>query len=526
MSFKLLNQKSAKKDQPTENIKVEFGSKYETGLLSICLQNPLKLAELRSKITDNYFLFEHNRVAFVAMSTLQDNPKVKTIDSALLIQAAKDLGIYETGIGEQYFVTLTNAVYDESNFDFYLDQVSEAYNKYRLSSLADNLKGKTFEARRNLDTDLSVKDITSNFIAELSSLEAGNEDGIITLSDVCDEYYDQLEDKGLSIPGLRTGFNLLDSYMNGFTNGSLTIFAAMAKQGKSSLLLNLALSIIDNYDIDVLYLSTEMPTKDDSYRLLAMVSDVNLSEILHGTAFEDPVKAQKITSARKIIKEKYAPRLHMQYVPFFKGDVIFNKIRLAKYKFKVGLAIFDYIKMDQVTKEESGAREDQILGDLTNYLKMAAGNCNIPVLSACQINTRNNNIADSDRLIRYCDTLIRIDKMNLPDIDQSSIPMLKKYGTTWLNIIANRSGRCGKVPVTHYKPRLKFVPALLKEEKEDSVDADYILNNLVPEMEGTPNTLESVSEADIANDNPYGLSITPLVAGQDPFNTDDEDPLF
>lgn len=529
MSFKLLADKDRNKDAITgsgiksktlDNLKIQYGSKYETGLLAICFHNPPKLAELRSKITDQYFLFEHNKIAYVALCSLQDNPKVEKIDTALLIQAAKDLGIYETGVGDQYFVVLSSLTPDEANYEFYLNQVTESYNKYKLTLVADSLKEKAFESRKNLDKDQTVKEITSSFIAELSSLEAGGEDEIITLSEVWDTYYSELKDSGTGIPGISTGFPILDQYINGLTDGSLTIFAAAAKQGKSSLLLNMALSVISQYDKDVLYLSTEMPTKQDSYRLLSMVSGVNLSEILQGYAFTDPEKKEKLDLASKLIATKYAPKLHMQYLPFFNADVVFNKIRLGSYKYKIGLAIFDYIKLDTVERDGPSIREDQVLGDLTNYLKMAAGKCNIPVLSACQINTRSNNIADSDRLIRYCDTLVRIDNMSFKEIDQSNIDSLKKYGTTWLTVVANRSGRCGRVPVTHYKPRLQFRPAEFKEPEEQEKDKDYILNNLVPEMESPPNHIETVADAIMGESgNDYN--------GYDNYSDfDDEEPLF
>lgn len=523
MSFNLLankqfNQKTPVVSEDTSKLKIQYGSKYETGLLSICFHNPSRLAEIRSKISDQHFLFEHNRIAYIALCSLQDNPKVEKIDTALLIQTAKNLEIYKTGIGDQYFIVLSSLNPDESNYDFYLNQVVEAHNKYKLSTLATSLKEKVYESRRNLDTDESVKTITSSFIAELSAVESGTEDEIITLAEVWDDYYQELKESETGIPGISTGFPLLDQYINGLTEGSLTIFAAAAKQGKSSLLLNIALSVISQYDKDVLYLSTEMPTKQDSYRLLSMVSGVNLSEILQGYAFKDSYKKEQLDIASKLIKEKFAPKLHMQYLPFFNAEVVFNKIRLGSYKHKIGLAIFDYIKLDTVERDGPSVREDQVLGDLTNYLKMAAGKCNIPVLSACQINTRSNNIADSDRLIRYCDTLIRIDSMNFKELDQSNIDSLKKYGTTWLTVVANRSGRCGRIPVTHYKPRLQFRPAEFRQVEEQEQDKDSILNNLVPEMESPPNNIEIVKEAELGN--------TSSLSFDDFSNLRNEDPLF
>jgi len=466
-----------------------FSTEYERLLLSICFHSETKLVELMGDVTEEYFLSQHNKIVFLALSLLQNDSKVEKIDLPLLIQASKSLGIESTGVLDQYFIIISSTSPDESNYDFYLDKLKNAYKKYKLFTAATRMQNEVFSFRQDLSTNPNGEELTEKFLTELNLIEAGQDrDETVSMSEVIDDFVEEINNRGAELIGLQTGFDSLDQAINGLRPGTLTIFAGPPKGGKSTLMLNIARHVIEKHNIPVLYLSTEMSYKEDLSRLLAQLSEVEERNIINGKYKDTPVEREKVEIAISKVKNDF--KLYYEYLPQFNSKIITNRIRRAKLKYGIGLAVFDYIKMETVAENSKDVREDQILGDITNALKIAAGTLDIPVVTGCQINTRTNNVADSDRLIRYCNTLIRFDPKGDQEFDIDSDTFeedVRTYGTHWLTVKESRGGGSAKrIPVTFYKSILKTEEAQTKPEADDENEDDrkakinYKLNTISP----------------------------------------------
>jgi replicative DNA helicase len=142
-----------------------------------------------------------------------------------------------------------------------------------------------------------------------------------------------------------------------------------------------------------------------------MISGVPERRVKHGGYSEQ--EYYNIQQAQKLIKQG---KFFHEYMPGYSVDRLMALYKKYKYVENIELAIFDYIKAPSGANFKE-KKEYQLLGDVTTALKDLAGELNVPVLCANQIN-RQDDIADSDRILRYADVLIFFKKKKKEDIDK------------------------------------------------------------------------------------------------------------
>ena len=127
------------------------------------------------------------------------------------------------------------------------------------------------------------------------------------------------------------------------------------------------------------------------------------------------------------------------------------------------------------------------MGDVTTVLKDMAGELNIPILCASQIG-RSDDVADSDRILRYADVLIFFGKKKQEDVEAHGI----NAGTFKLNIKHSRRG--GETPdegigYDFFKSTLSIVEAEVQAidySKKDYASAEDIqYDKKVPSPDGS-----------------------------------------
>ena len=108
--------------------------------------------------------------------------------------------------------------------------------------------------------------------------------------------------------GLQVGWTVFDRLTNGGQAGDLIIVCARAKMGKSVILTNWAKTFAIEDELPVLYIDTEMTSEEQEDRLVSMITQIPVQEIVtglfavdteNGTAQE---KIQKIKNAIQQIK--------------------------------------------------------------------------------------------------------------------------------------------------------------------------------------------------------------------------------
>lgn len=503
----------------------DFATNYEYSMLALCYQYQDKLTELFNDVDDTYFIVEINKIIFVALNNLYTNPKVNKIDLSTLLQECKNLGASSLA-PDAYYMGLSTQDVSGINYENNLEHLRNATKKKKLYEFLSKKAQETYNNKSDKLDNYTGDELVDQCLADLSTLQVDQDrdsDKTINMAEASKDFYEEAMNRTGELLGLETGFPALDATIQGLRPQHLIIFAGPPKGGKSSLMLNITRHVLQKHKVPVLYLSTEMGPKEDFFRLLAQVSEVEERDILSKKHLNNPKQLDKVNKA---LKEIDSYQFHHEYLTEFNSKIIINKITRAKAKYKIELAVFDYIKMETVNSENNSRikdlREDQILGDITNALKSVAGKLDIPIITGCQINSRTDNIADSDRLIRYCNTLIRFDpkKFNWEDCDLEDV---RRYGTHWLTIKESRSGGSfKKIPIMFYKPILKTVQAEIKPDDEESVeDIKHKINSLMP---GSDQQKEFITN-NILTKTPRNLEENSL-AESESFLEDEDDPLF
>lgn len=222
----------------------------------------------------------------------------------------------------------------------------------------------------------------------------------------------------------------------------------------STLLMNWGIYMCITEKIPVLFIDTEMPTESIQTRMLSAISGVPERIIVNGLYVNDARQSEAVYYALSIMdKMKYFHK----YMPGFRIEDVKSMARKYKVKEDIGAFIFDYIKMVELNDNYN---ETQTLGYLTSSLKDLAGVLDIPVISAVQLKrdsheksrVGSDDVADSDKVLRYCNTLMALTIKKKKEIDESGI----QCGTHRLQILDNRGGNSlySGIDLAYNKPTL------------------------------------------------------------------------
>ena len=168
--------------------------------------------------------------------------------------------------------------------------------------------------------------------------------------------------------------------------------SARMKRGKSLFMMCCAIHKA-RLGIPTIYFDTEMIDRLFFERMLSHISGVEMIKIKTGK-YSDEEK-EKIDAAIEEIK--HLPLIHI-YDPDLTEAKIYSICKEKKQQMGLEFVVYDYFKSDEV---ESSAQYNE-LGRKMNYLKnKIAGDLELAVLAGGQRN-RKNEVADSDKLERYC----------------------------------------------------------------------------------------------------------------------------
>lgn len=370
---------------------------YERAILGFCFKSISDYYTVTTVINTDDFLRSDHKLIFTLLKEIEKR-KVEHFDSAIVINEARKNGVLTEIGGYEYIHALEDFNTAGENLPFYIDKVLDSSAKYQLYKAMSGRMA-DIESKATSDDVLAVDLIDG---AESSILQVSMKARAVkeatNLADNIDEYIDERHYNPIDICGLRTGFDIFDSRVDGLTPSSVTVVAARPKQGKSTLLTTIASNVAFKQGKPVLFVDTEMSFEEFRNRILAVLSGIPERVIKHG-GYTDQQR-HMLNIAAKLIKKG---RFFHEYCPGYTVEKLRSLYRKYKHREGIELAVFDYIKAPE-SADFSNKKEYQILGDVTTALKDMAGILKIPFLVATQVN-RQQDVADSDRILRYADVL-------------------------------------------------------------------------------------------------------------------------
>jgi len=219
----------------------------------------------------------------------------------------------------------------------------------------------------------------------------------IELKEILAESYERLEEfmkRGTHLRGVPTGFVDLDTRLAGMQDSNLLILASRPGIGKTSLALNMALSVATKDKLPVGFFSLEMSKEELVDRLLVGASDIDAWRLKTGRLSDEDHK--KLNEAMGELSE--AP-IFIDDTPGASILEMRTKARKLKVEKDIKLLIVDYLQLANAGRfYESRVNE---VSAISQGLKNLARELKIPVLAISQLSraveqrgTRKPQLAD------------------------------------------------------------------------------------------------------------------------------------
>jgi len=272
----------------------------------------------------------------------------------------------------------------------------------------------------------------------------------------------ELKKKSLnnSLSGLASGFHDLDSLTQGFQRSDLIIIAGRPSMGKTALSLNIALNIIKNLKLPVLFFSIEMSKEQIMYRLLSVETNILQRKLKSGKLDETDW-----TKLNKIIKIMSKLPLFIDDTPELSINDIRSKIKTIIFEqSQIGLIIIDYLQLMQNLKFKTENRVQE-LSDITRKLKKIAREFNIPIIALSQLSRNVENrvnkkpmlsdLRESGSIEQDADLVLMLYRNDYYNLKEEKIDN-SDYSLTELILAKHRNGPIGSIKLKFDEKRTKF----------------------------------------------------------------------
>lgn len=437
---------------PSDQVKSQFAhAGNEAAVLACVFKDATNYFEVEAKLADQDFLTPHHKALWTIIKTLM-RADVTIIDLAAVMNQASVLKMEEGVGGYDYVSSLFEKSVNPANIQFYLDRVADASTKYQIIQAVDEISHLTERNKTLTGETLTAADLVDFSQNKFLEIAVNSERGTDAedLAEGLEEMLAEVIANPTTVRGLNTGFQRLDEAINGLEPGTLTVLGARPKVGKSTFLLNSAINIACRTGTPVLYIDTEMSIREQRMRLVSILSQVPERDIKNGTFYNNEADRQAVEEAKELASKGMI--LH-KYYPDFTAEAVSSITRKYHHQYGIGCLIFDYIKLPDSDLQHIGnVKEHQALGYLCVALKNLAGQLNIPVFTAAQIGRLGANkghisaseFADSDRILRYANTLLGLSQKTKKELNELAeefgSDQVIKMGSHRLQILDTRAG--------------------------------------------------------------------------------------
>ena len=251
----------------------------------------------------------------------------------------------------------------------------------------------------------------------------------------------------------------MDLLTQSFQKSDLIIIAVRPSMAKTALGLNIALNIIKESKLPILFFSLETSKEQIIYRLLSIETNINQTRLKNGKLYQDDrVKLNKIIKI-------------MSKIPFFIDDTPNLSIQDIQSKIKtilfeqgqINLIIVDYFQLMQSSKSKIANRVQE-LSLITHALKNLARQFNIPIIALSQLSRNVENRVDKKPILsdlresgsieQDADLVLMLYRNKDFHMKQNKI---QNYYLTELILAKQRNGSLGNIKLKFEPNKTKFL---------------------------------------------------------------------
>lgn len=445
---------SQRETEKKQNVTV-FSPGSERNILSICLRNEESINDVEgADIYAEHFSVPAHKYIYMALLYLyqkQIKPEPMSIMEIISGREAKK-SIEDIG-GLEYLTILSETHVPASNLKIFIEKVRQAFTRRKLLDIANDVMD--FVSSAQAET-LNPSELVSYAEQQLNdvSIQVNRVDEVYKMGTHTEAVLEERAKTPSAVPGLEVGWVEYDRVTNGAQPGDLIVVCAPSKTGKSVTLTNWATKIAIKDQLPILYIDTEMNEREQEDRILAILTNIPVSEIMSGMYVMDTINGtakEKLAKLKKAREELGLGHYYHIYMPQF--DIAKVTALARKFQTQIGIValFFDYIKIPSSEGSFRNVQEYQALGFFTSGLKDLAGTLKIPVFTACQANRNNTanenpgagDIGGSYRILQLASKLMFLYNKSDEKIAKDGF----QNGNQQLHIAFQRNGESGCDPI-------------------------------------------------------------------------------
>lgn len=414
--------------------KKSFNSpEIERACLSAAINFQKKIVDVLPFVTEDYFDFDPHRIIFSTIKHLALSGK--TFDFVLLVDRVKSLGLVNVegiDIGDYINSLAKLDSISEDSFIEYYGHLTKYYNAREILKTSKKIAEFVSKNIGGTSSEL-ILGAERIFGEKINKYESDNEP-----KDFFEGLREKIELRGNepTEDGIENPFPEMKRLFGNFLPGGLYVFAAPAKNGKSTFLQFIQNAISSPEECITLYLDTELSLDEEQNRYVASNADIQEYYIRTGKFRFDHEMTNKVRGVWNKTEHKKNCVYHL-YVAGKPIDEIRSICRRWYYKHVkkgVKMAIFlDYIKLTGEKVSESW-KEYQVIGEKVDKLKQLAQELKLPIITAIQTNAQKD-VAMSQQIRWFCSMLAFLVKKDPSEIGRDG----DKFGTHRLTVTESRS---------------------------------------------------------------------------------------
>lgn len=422
----------------------------EKMVLSCLLINAEAIEITIRTLSIDAFYFKNHQEIYKSIIFMYKN-KIP-IDILTLITFLQDNGLLQKVGGIKVLIELISQIPNLVYLEEYLRLIKDKFIRRSLIKLGYEITNSGYI------TNISLENILNDLENKLFNLT--NEirtQKLFSSAELLKDIFFELKEKSLNpkLFGLASGFHDLDSLTQGFQKSDLIIIAGRPSMGKTALGLNIAINVIQDSKLPVLFFSLEMSKEQIMYRLLAMETEIDQMRLRSGK-----LKQKDWIKLNEIIKIISKFPLFIDDTSNLSTQDIRSEIKTIIFEQnQIGLIIIDYLQLMQNSKVKSENRVQE-LSQITRSLKTLAREFNIPIIALSQLSRNVENridkkpilsdLRESGSIEQDADIVLMLyqnKSSNQADLD---------YQLMDLSIEKQRNGPIGNVKLKFDEKRTKF----------------------------------------------------------------------
>ena len=426
---------------------VPYSIEAEQAVLGSMLIDPKRIPEVMEVLKQEDFYVRNNQVLYDAIQKMF--LESRNVDPVTVLDEVKLMG-YRDELPRDYVLQLVETTPHSANLLDYARIVRGKSMLRELQQVGTDIVDLTRAEEDDADT---VADLAEQ---KVYAVRQGREiQGFTPLNQAINEVYanlDELATRGGQLPGLPTGFSMLDQYIGGLNKSDLILLGARPGMGKTAIALNMAMSAAKKSGKTVVIFQLEMSRAQLATRLLSTEGFIDSKKLRMGNLDDDDW--QKMAEATQTLN-----KLNI-LIDENSGITVPEMKAKCRRVPNLGLIVIDYLQLMHTPKHSDNRVQE--VAEISRSLKSLAQDLNVPVRCCCQLSRGPEGRQDKRPMLS--------DLRESGSIEQDADIVLFIYRDDYYNsegenhnaaeliVAKNRHGETGKIELQWMGQFTAFMP--------------------------------------------------------------------